>query len=162
MIRGARTGRHRSAVAGAVGAGAVLLSGLLTACSADDAPTQVTNVRWQLTGIGDADLGATAQVRTWLVLGASTVTGASGCVRFTGEVDWSGPGNSGTVTLSDLDTTTEDGCGAGDRSTAERMMAVLDTPGLQWAWTDNDGDNPLHQLRLWADDAPEHSIRFTG
>lgn len=151
MRRGQRT---PAAVAGL--AVAVLT---LAACGSDDGPSQVTGTSWQVTSVGDTHFDAADQAATWLTLGGSSFTGAAGCVRMTGDVDWHGSGDSATVTLSDLQTTTEGDCGPGDRYNAGLLTDVLATPDLRWAV---DEDNALREFRVWVDGTPERNVAFSG
>lgn len=150
MRRGPRT----AAVAGLTATVLVLAS-----CGSEDGPVQVTGISWQVTSVGDTRLDAVAQATTWLSLGGSSFTGAAGCVRMTGDTDWHGSGDSATVTLSDLQTTTEGDCGPGDRYNADLVTDVLTIPDLRWAVTD---DNALREFRVWVDGDPGRNVSFSG
>ena len=145
----------------AAGAAALAVAGVLTlaACGSDGGPEKVTDVHWQATMIGDASLDAADQTGTWLVLGADSFTGASGCVELTGNVSWSSSDDDSRVTLSDLDTRTDGDCAQGDEYNASQMEDILSTPDLRWTYSD---DNSLRTLRLWVDGTPERGISFAG
>lgn len=144
---------------GAAALVAVCATSLFLAGCGQDVPDQVTDVRWQVTAVGDSAFDAAAQSRSWIVLGASTATGAVGCVRFTGTAAWSGSERSDTLTLSDLETTTDGDCSPGDRYNADLVDDVLRTPGLRWTYDDK---GQMRHLRLWVDGSPEHGISFAG
>lgn len=150
--------RRTSAGAGAaVGAVTALL--VLASCGSDDAPDDVVDVRWQVTAVGDAGTAVTTQARTFLAVGADTFTGAVGCERFTGTVDWKGSGNDATVTFSDTDTRTEGDCAPGDAHLAEQITDLFGTPDLRWRFDDS---NALREFRLWVDGSPENGVTFSG
>lgn len=133
---------------------------LLTACGDDDrAPADVTDIRWQVTAVGDAGFAAAAQARTWLALGANSFTGASGCAQFTGTLDWSGSGDSATVTFSDITTRTDGSCIPGDEFNAGQITDLLNDGPLRWTYNDA---NTLRHLRLWVDGDPSNGISFAG
>lgn len=132
---------------------------LLSSCGADDGPDRVTGVDWQVTSVGDQNFDAPEQATTRLTLGASSFTGASGCIHFSGNVTWHGSGDSATVTLTDLQTTVEGDCGPADRYNADQLTDILGTPDLRWTVDDSAS---LREFRLWDSDSPRRSIRFSG
>lgn len=143
----------------------VLTVSTLSACSSVDAPEKVTDVRWQVTGIGDSNFDADTQTRTWITVGATTMTGASGCVQFTGDVAWSRSKDeedattSQRVTLSNLKSTTAEECATGDTYNADQMQQILTVPDLRWTFSDS---SSMRHLRLWVDNDPVRGISFAG
>lgn len=137
----------------------------LSACSSVDAPEKVTDVRWQATGIGDSTFDAATQARTWIVVGANTMTGASGCIQLKGDVAWSEVKDANSaektqrVTLSNLESTTGDSCATGDTYNAKQLQEILSVADLRWTFDDA---SEMRHLRLWVDGEPERGISFAG
>lgn len=148
---------RRTPLVAVTGAAAAVLS--LTACGAEDAPEQVTDVTWQLTAVGDVTLDLPSQARTSLAVGADTYTGAVGCHQFTGDVDWNTSGGSDTVTFTSQDARTEGDCLPGDRHYADLVTDLLGKSDLRWSFDDS---GALRQFRLWVDGDAEHGMTFSG
>lgn len=150
-------GTHRGRTAARAGAAILAAAGLLglSACGESESPVGWT--QWQVTRIYQdpetpADLPETQEGRVFLVIGEDSLTGASGCLNLTADVQWREQESQLEVgQLSVEEIGGEAQCAPSDERNAERLRDVLENQTLTYT---RDGGRSL-RLQQFHPDAAE-------
>ncbi|HJD50184.1 MAG TPA: hypothetical protein H9907_08895 [Candidatus Corynebacterium intestinavium] len=152
-LRRPQRGRTAARAGAAILAAAGLLG--LSACGESESPVGWT--QWQVTRIYQnpetpADLPENQEGRLFLVIGEDSLTGASGCLNLTGDVQWREEESQlevGQLSIEEIGGEAQ--CAPSDERNAERLRDVLENQTLTYT---RDGGRSL-RLQQFHPDAPE-------